>query len=151
MPFIFNKERNILFQRVPPAVIRTVFDTQHSLHELHIMLLCPSTLQVASAVGFYLSCTIAKLGIFKALKASVPVIGPMHYIQCVNSYKGKWLKSYKKHKLNDLFNEVIQLFVQPRVNNLCVRSVELVGWASECVININNVYIRTHSKYTSPS
>ena len=107
---------------------------------MHIMLLCPTTMQVASAVGHYLSCTIAKLGMFKALKKAVVPIGPMHYLQCINMYKGKWLKSYKQHAISSVYSDVIQLFTQPRLNTLCVRSPELMNWASECVMNINHVY-----------
>jgi len=82
---LFSKERNMLFQRVPPQVVRDVFGIQFSLHELHIMLLCPPTIQIASAVGYFLACTIAKLGIFKTLKDAAPANGSMNYMQCINT------------------------------------------------------------------
>ena len=39
-----------------------------------------------------------------------------------------------------MFNEVIHLFTQPLTRSVCVRSPELISWASECVIDINHVY-----------
>ena len=121
-----------------------MFGVQPSLYELQISLLCPITCQAASAVGHSLACTIAKLGVFKALNDSTPVVGPVHYMQCVHTYKAKWLKSYRPHQQIDMFNEVIHLFTQPLTRSVCVRSPELISWASECVIDINHVYTKTN-------
>jgi len=137
---LFCKERTLLFERVPPDMVRDVLGVQQSLYELHIMLLCPPTLSIASAVGHFLSCSIAKLGMFKALIQAVPIVGPMHYAQSINAYKGKWLKSYKHHMINQVYNDVINMFIQPRSNSICVRSMELIEWASNCVLEVNNVY-----------
>ena len=74
-------------------------------------------MQITSAVGYFLLCTIAKMGIFKALQDAQPLIGPMHYVQCVSSYKSKWLRSLKS-KVGDVYNDVIKLYSQPRQNTL---------------------------------
>ena len=62
---LFHKERVTLFQRIPAGMINNMFGVQPSLYELQISLLCPITCQAASAVGHFLACTIAKLGVFK--------------------------------------------------------------------------------------
>lgn len=133
---LFESERKVLCDRVPPSVIRECFGTQDSLYELHVMLLCPNSMQVASAVGHFLACTIAKLGIFKAVQEGKPTIGPIHYMQRAMLYDRKWIRSFRG-KADLVRNEVISLFTQPTQLYGNMRSPSISSWASQCVLHVN--------------
>ena len=76
------------------------------------------------------------MGIFKAMKEGVPLVGPVHYMQCTMSYNSKWIRSYR-NKIDTLRAEVINLFTQPPQLLGNMRSLSTSNWASQCVLHVN--------------
>ena len=133
---LFEHERTILCQRVTPDVVREYLGIQHSLFELHIMLLCPPTVAIASAVGQFLACSIAKLGMFRALTSArlSTVIGPIHYMQSVMQYDGRWVRALR-NSLNNTRSMVVDMYSQ--AVKPFVRNPTFTAWANQCVIHKN--------------
>jgi len=131
---LFHDERALLCQRVQPDTLCQYFGKCYSLAELHIALLCPPTVALASAVGHFLACSIAKLGMFKALHDASKVFGPLHPVLSVNEYVGKWLRIYRSH-VNDVRQSVVSLFMKPPRS--LGRSPIFNDWAEQCVVRMD--------------
>ena len=140
---LFESDRKTLFERLPAQLMNECYGVNHSLLTVHVLLLSPPKIQVAAAVGYFLACAIAKLGMFNSLKDSYRDAGPAHFMHdtvAVREYKGKWTKKYHS-KLNDIHMDVINLFNQPRNNRwLYDISPSVVQWASQCNLHVVRAY-----------
>jgi hypothetical protein len=129
---LFERERLILCQRVPADVLCAHFGIQNSLFELHIMLLCPPTVTIASAVGHFLACCIAKLGMLRALKATSTTVGQVHYMRSVSEYQGKWLRALR-NTLDDTRRTVVELYSQAYTP--FGRNPVVTAWTNKCIVH----------------
>jgi len=140
---LFESDRKTLFERLPAQLMNECYKVNHSLITVHVLLLSPPKIQVAAAVGYFLACAIAKLGMFNSLKDSYRDAGPAHFMHdtvAVREYKGKWTEIYCS-KLNDIRMDVINLFNQPRNNRwLYDISPSVVQWASQCNLHVVRAY-----------
>ena len=141
---LLEKERHELCSRIPPSMIREYYGFLSTLYQLHVTLLCPRTVKIAAAVGHFLACSIAKMGVFRVLHEALHLADLTEHVsshqchQLARQYKGKWLSIYRS-KLSTMYDEVIYMFALVNRPYMAqpIRTLTVDNWACECVMDVD--------------